>query len=101
VNGKNVALVIMLPSHALENGGYAYRNQGLAVESDNSCTSGALEIVGDRWVYSSDEPENGKKIYWRTVNVFSGTDKIHFERQRSEEGSKWTVTMSGDEARVK
>jgi hypothetical protein len=86
VNGKNGALVIFLPLHPLENGGYAYCNQARRVEGDDPSTWGNLEIVGDRWVYSSDEVDKGKKIYWRTINVFSGTDKIHFEVQRSEDG---------------
>jgi hypothetical protein len=101
VNGKNMALVIFFPSHPLENGGYAYRNQALRVEGANSGTWSNVEITGDRWVYSSEETDKEKKIYWRTINLFSGPDKIHFEVQRSEDGAKWTTTMSGDEARVK
>jgi hypothetical protein len=101
VNNKNMALVIFLPQHPLQNGGYAYRNQALRVEGDNAGAWGALEITGDRWVYSSDETDKGKKIYWRTNNMFSGSDKIHFEVQRSEDEVNWTTTMSGDEARVK
>ena len=96
-----MALVIFLPSHHLENGGYVYRNQALRVEGDNSGAWSKVEIVGDRWVYSSDETDKGKKTYWQTINVFSGPDKIHFEVQRSEDGVKWATTMSGDEARAK
>ena len=101
VNGKNTALVIMLPSHQLGNGGYAYRNQALRPDADGSGVWSSLEIAGDRWVYSSDGTDNGKKTYWQTVNVFSGPDKIHFEIQKSEDGKTWTTTMSGDEVRVK
>ncbi len=101
VNGKNVALVIFLPLHSLENGGYAYHNQALGVDGGGSGSWGSLEIVGDRWVYSSDETDNGRKIYHRTLNVFSGSDKIHFEVQRSEDGTNWTTKMSGDEVRTK
>jgi len=101
VNGKNMALVVFLPTHSIENGGYAYRNQALSVEGDSSGRWGALEITGDRWVYSNDETDSGKKIYHRIINVFSGSDKIHFEVQRSEDGVNWTTSMSGDEARAK
>ncbi len=101
VGGKNTALVVFLPLHALENGGYAYRNQALRVEGDAPGTWGNLEIVGDRWVYSSEETDKGKKTYWRTTNVFSGPDKIHFEVQRSEDGVNWTTQVSGDESRAK
>jgi hypothetical protein len=101
VNGKNMALVVFLPLHVLENGGYAYHNQALGLEGGGSGNWGNLEIVGDRWVYSNDETDNGKKVYHRIINLFSGRDKIHFEVQRSEDGVKWTTTMSGDEARAK
>jgi hypothetical protein len=101
VGGKNMALVIFLPLHPLENGGYAYRNQALRVEGDNAGTWGALEITRDRWVYSSDATDKEKKTYWRTTNVFSGSDKIHFEVQRSDDGVNWTATMAGDEVRAK
>lgn len=101
VNGKNTALVIFLPLHPLENGGYAYRNQAVRVEGDAPSTWGNLEIVGDRLVYSSDSTDKGKKTYWRTTNVFSGHDKIHFEAQHSDDGANWTTDMSGDEARAK
>lgn len=101
VNGKSAALVVFLPLHALENGGYAYHNQALRPDADGPGKWGNLEIVGDRWVYSNEEIDKDKKIYWRTVNVFSGPDKIHFEIQRSEDGTKWGTTMSGNEARVK
>jgi hypothetical protein len=101
VNGKNIALVIFLPSHSIGNGGYAYRNQALNSEGDNSGTWGSLEITGNRWVYSSEEIDKGKKIFRRTINVFSGPDHIHFEVQRSEDGVRWTTDMSGDEVRAK
>jgi hypothetical protein len=101
VGGKNIALVIFLPLHPLENGGYAYRNQALRAEGENAGTWGALEITGDRWVYSSDATDKGKKTYSRVTNVFSGSDKIHFEVQGSDDGVNWTTNMSGDEVRAK
>jgi len=101
VNRKSVALVVFLPSHPLENGGYAYRNQALGVEGDDTSTWGNLEIVGDRWVYSSDATDNGKEIHRRTINLFSGPDRIHFEVQRSDDGVNWATKTSGDEARRK
>jgi hypothetical protein len=101
VNGKNTALVVFLPLHPLENGGYEYRNQALRVDGDSPSSWGKLEIVGDRWVYSSAESDSGKKTYWRTTNVFSGADKIHFEVQKSVDGTNWMTQMTGDEARGK
>jgi hypothetical protein len=99
VGGKSMALVVFYPLHPLENGGYAYRNQALRPDGDDPSNWGSLEINGDRWVYSGGDKE--KKVYWRTTNMFSGADKIHFEVQRSEDGMKWTTTMAGDEVRSK
>lgn len=99
VGGKSMALVVFLPLHPLENGGYAYRNQALRPDGDDPSNWGSLEITGDRWVYSGSDKE--KKAYWRTTNVFSGTDKIHFEVQRSDDGVKWTTSKAGDEVRAK
>lgn len=101
VNGKNMALVVFLPTHPTENGGYAYRNQVLRPEGEDPSSWGSLEIVGDRWVYSSDAIVDGKKVYWRTTNIFSGPDKIHFDVERSGDGVKWTSNLSGDEVRAK
>jgi len=101
INGKSAALVVFLPLRPLENGGYAYRNQALRADGDGPGTWGKVEIVGERWVYSSQDTDNEKKVYWRTINVFSGSDKIHFEVQRSEDGAKWDTTLSGNETRVK
>jgi hypothetical protein len=101
VNGKNMALVVFLPLHSLENGGWAYRNEALRPEGDDPSSWGKLEIVGDHWTYSNEATEKGKKVLWRTTNLFSGADKIHFEVQRSEDGVKWDTQMSGDEVRVR
>ena len=52
-------------------------------------------------MYSSEDNDKGKKTYHRTINVFAGSDKIHFEIQSSEDGVEWATGMSGDETRVK
>jgi len=101
VNGKSMALVVFLPLHALDNGGYAYHNQALRADGDGPGAWGNLVIVGDRWLYSSEENDKGKKLYMQIINVFSGPDKIHFEVQHSDDGTKWETTTSGDEVRAK
>jgi hypothetical protein len=101
VKGKNMALIVFLPTHPLESGGYAYRNQALRPDSDGPSSWGSLEITGDHWVYLSEATDQGKKVYFRTTNTFSGSDKIHFEVQHSDDGSKWRTQMSEDEVRVK
>jgi hypothetical protein len=100
INGKSEDLVVFLPTGA-SGATQHYRTMGLRVNADKPGDWGNLEISGERWIYSSEDTENGAKVYWRTVNVFSGKDKIHFEIQRSAEGKTWETKSSGDERRVK
>lgn len=60
-----------------------------------------LAIDGDRWVYSWESTEDGKKIFWRNINTFSSADKIHFEVQRLAPDNSWKTEKSGDERRIK
>src|SRR5579883_1760776 len=61
---------------------------------------GDLLIEGDRWTYSSKSKQDGKDVFHRTTNRFSGTNRIHFEQAESPDGEHWVVKMSGDEQRV-
>lgn len=58
-----------------------------------------LEIDGDRWTYQSKQNVGTETTYHRTTNVFSGTDRIHFEQFESKDGLNWTSTDRGDEVR--
>lgn len=58
---------------------------------------GTLTIAGDHWAHLG-EPD-AKGVRYRTVNIFSGRDRIHFESARSTDGKTWTVTMAGNETR--
>ena len=93
VNGKIGALIIFTPA---ETSGHYYTQ---AVLPDGHATGrGELEIQGSRWTYPSKEEKGGKTMFYRTTNVFSGKDHIHFEQAESADGKAWTVTASGDEA---
>ena len=95
VNGKVGALVVFLPK---EQPGEYWTNP-LTTEA-RSNGRGDLSIQGNRWVYSSKNTEGEKTTFYRTVNVFTGADQIHFEVAESPDGKTWTVTMSGDETRA-
>jgi hypothetical protein len=93
VNGKVGALLVFVPTGTP---GHYYTN---AITPDGYAGGrGELEIVGERWVYSSKSPD-GK--FHRTLNLFTGRDKIHFELSDSTDGEHWEVRRSGDEVRVK
>lgn len=58
---------------------------------------GTLTIAGDHWTYLG-KPD-AKGIRYRTINVFSSRDRIHFVSARSPDDKTWTVTMAGNEMR--
>jgi hypothetical protein len=101
VNGKTGALVIFLPFAKTASGGEEYRTQALRADASPAGDWGKLTIEGDKWVYAWESTDAGKKVYWRNINLFSETDKIHFEIQRSDDGSAWKTQNSGDEQRAK
>ena len=94
VNGKLSSLIIFIPG---DKPGHYY-TQGVLPEGW-ATGRGQLEIAGDLWTYRSQATDDGKTTYYRTTNVFSGTDKIHFELSQSSDGEHWNVTKSGDEER--
>ena len=100
VPGQPGALVVFLPV-AKTAAGYEYRNTALVAGSAPAGDWGKLTIEGQRWVYSWESTNDGKKILWRNTNTFTGSDQIHFEISRSEDGETWKTVTSGDERRVK
>jgi len=102
VNGKTGALIVFLPFAKMAAGGEEYRTQALHADaSPGSGDWGKLTIEGDKWMYFWESSDHGKTTHWRNVNNFSGTDKIHFEIQSSEDGTTWKTQNSGEEQRVK
>jgi hypothetical protein len=95
VNGKLSSLIIFIPG---DKPGHYY-TQGVVPEGW-ATGRGELEIAGNLWTYHSKDTHNGKTTYYRTTNVFTGNDKIHFEVSESPDGEHWTVTKSGDETRT-
>lgn len=61
---------------------------------------GELDIEGDRWTYPKKEEVNGKTVYTRVVNIFSGKDHVRFEQSESSDGVNWKVLASGKEVRL-
>lgn len=92
VDGKVAALLTFTPSQTKG----TYFTQPILPDG-HAAGRGELEIQGDRWTYPSQEEENGKTKYYRITNVFSGKDRIHFERSESSDGKTWKVLASGDE----
>jgi hypothetical protein len=101
VDDKTAALVVFLPMAKTKTGGEDYRTHVLTPDAKPSGGWHNLTIEGDKWLYTWDSTETGKKILWRNVNTFSGPDKIHFEIQSSADGTTWETQKQGDEQRIK
>jgi hypothetical protein len=92
VDDKVAALLIFTPA---ESKGRYYTQPILP--DGHAAGRGELEIQGDRWTYPSKEEESGTTKYYRITNIFSGKDRIHFERSESIDGKTWRVLASGEE----
>jgi hypothetical protein len=96
VNGTVSALLIFVPA---KTPGQYYTQ---SVNPDGRAGGrGDLAIDGNKWVYSSNWNQGGgKTTFYKTINVFSGKNRIHFEQQESSNNKDWKTTNSGDEVRV-
>lgn len=95
VNGQLSALIVFVPK---DKPGQFYTQ---SINPQGRATGrGDLEISGDHWTYTSNWDEGGKTIYYRTTNLFTGKNRIHFEQEESSDGKQWKVTGSGDEVRA-
>ncbi len=95
VNGQLSALIIFI---SRDKPGQYYTQT--VTPQGRATARGDLEISGDHWTYSSTWDDGGKTTYYKTTNLFTGKNRIHFEQQESSNGREWTVKNSGDEVRV-
>ena len=93
VNGKPGPLVVFIPGAAPGR----YHTQIVLPDGATFGPPGTLTIAGEHWTYLG-KPD-AKGVRYRTINVFSGRDRIHFVSARSPDGKTWTVTMAGNEMR--
>lgn len=95
VNGTPGALLIFVPTG--EPGRYYTQN----VRPDALASRrGDLQIEGNTWTYRTAWDQGGKTTYYKTLNTFSGKDRIHFEQLESTNNKDWKTTNSGDEVRI-
>jgi hypothetical protein len=96
VNGGVSALIVFVPTNTPGQ----YRTQSIMPDGRGGGL-GELTINGNTWTYSNTWSQGGGKvIYYRTLNVFSGKDRIHFEQQESADNKDWKTNASGDEVRT-
>jgi hypothetical protein len=95
IDGKPGPMIVFLPAEKAGD----YYTQSVSGEG-LAGGRGDLHIEGDHWTYLGKSEKDGKVTYYRTTNVFTGPDKIHYEQAESPDGKNWTVTGGGDEVRT-
>jgi hypothetical protein len=94
VNGVAGGLLVVVPT----NEAGKYHTQ--VIQPSGSATGlNDLSIDGDRWTFYSRWNQGDKVTYYRTINTFTGKNRIHFEQDESPDGKNWTTKNSGDEVR--
>ncbi len=96
VNGQSVGLVVFV-----EKGGVGHYVAQTIMPDGRASGLVTLTVDGDTWTYSSRRDEYGKTTFYRTLNIFTGKNKIHFSSEHSPDQKNWTVDNSGDEVRVR
>ena len=94
VNRKRGGVILFIPRDTVGQ----YFTQAVAPHG-RAMGRGDLTIAGTHWTYLGRDSTAGGVTYYRTINDFTGSDRIHFEIANSHDGTNWTVTQSGDEVR--
>ena len=95
VNGESVGLVVFIAKGGPDH----YVTQTILPDGRASGLV-TLELNGNTWTYSSRRDEYGKTTFYRTLNFFTGKNKIHFESQHSSDQKNWSVDTAGDEVKI-
>jgi hypothetical protein len=96
VNGKPLALLVFTAT----DDPMKFHTQPVLPNGEPAGRSD-LTIAGDRWTFLNTITDStGKQTFYKTVNVFTGRDKIHFEQYESMDNKTWTRKNEGEEVRV-
>lgn len=60
-----------------------------------------LDVNGPAYTYSSRRDAYGQTTFYRSINVFTGRNKIHYSIEHSADQKNWTVDSSGDEVKTR
>ncbi len=96
VNGETGSLLVFVPANTA---GHYYTQTVML--TGRAGGRGDLEIEGYHWTYNSTWDQGGTTTYYKTVNTFTGRDRIHFEQLESKNNKDWKIANSGDEVRVR
>ena len=62
--------------------------------------SGKLQIVGNIWTFPWQVTMGESTMYFHVVNVFTGTDRIDYAQEFSNDNVHWNTMARGSETRV-
>lgn len=97
VNGKPAALVVFTSA---DQPNHFYVQAVLPSGKATGRTD--LLLNGDHWTYRNTATDDaGKTIYYRTENLFTGPDRIHYDQYESADNQTWTRKSQGDENRTR
>ena len=96
VNGKSLALIV----YTATDDPTKFHSQPVLPDGQ-AVGRGDLTILGDHWTFLGSRTDaTGKETFYRTENLFTGRDKIHFEQYESGDNKTWVKKNEGDEVRV-
>ena len=96
VNGKSLALIVYTATEDPTK----FHSQPVLPDGQ-AVGRGDLTILGDHWTFlGSGKDAAGKETFYRTENLFTGRDKIHFEQYESSDNKSWVKKNEGDEVRL-
>ena len=78
---------------------HAYQFFGITRGNKDARTT-KLTIDGNLWTYSSSNTNGGKTVQYRTTNRFTSATKVEWRSEYSEDGTHWTTTAEGTDARA-
>ena len=71
------------------------------IQPDGRATGkGELAIEGNRWIFTNTWYGGAVATHYRTTNVFTTPNQIHFEQEESTDGTHWQTKDSGEEMRT-
>ena len=96
VNGKSLALLVFTATDDPTK----FHSQPV-LPNGQAVGISDLTIIGDHWTFlGSGTDSSGRQIFYKTVNIFTGRDKIHFELYQSGDNKTWVKNNEGDEVRA-
>jgi len=100
LNGRPIAMVV----YTLTSDPHKFYSQAILPDGTAAGRT-ELTLDGDNnshWTFRNQGTgADGKPVFYRVENTYSGSDRMHFEQYDSPDGKTWTKRNEGDEVRVR